>query len=88
MFKQIVYYYMTPLLLPVFFFAFFYYLKNLLYLEFSGDLLNSSAEPAGLPPLFLNPRGTFPDKGLMYLNISVNFLREISFGLGCTFTAL
>ena len=50
MFKQIVYYCMMPLLLPVFFFAFFYYLKNLLYLEFSGDLSNSSAEVAGLLP--------------------------------------
>ena len=50
MFKQIIYYCMMPLLLPVFFFAFFYYLKHLLYLEFIGDLLNSSAELAGLLP--------------------------------------
>ena len=30
--------------------AFFYYLQNLLYLEFSGDLLNSSDELAGVLP--------------------------------------
>ena len=71
--------------------AFFYYLKNLLYLEFSGNLLNSPAEFAVSClriPLFLNPKGTFSGKGLTYLNISVDFLREISFELGRTFTAL